>query len=84
MIEAIGMPDLDLFMPGLFNLSFCCGRQELKHRVVISRSFVPASLSPNRRLKKPASSSLASFRPSTYPDEYALYLGVVVHETDGP
>jgi hypothetical protein len=34
-------------------------------------------------LEKSASGVLASFRPSTYPSGYALYLGIVVHETHG-
>jgi hypothetical protein len=38
---------------------------------------------PNRMLKKSSSGVLSSFRPSTYPRGYALYLGIVVHETDG-
>jgi len=41
MIEAIRMPDLNLLMPGFFDLSVCCGRQEFEKRIIIGCSFFP-------------------------------------------
>jgi hypothetical protein len=47
--------------------------------------FRPSHASFSSRLQKQSASIvLASLRSSTYPRGYALYLGVVVHETDGP
>ena len=39
--KAIRMPDLDLFVPGFLDLSFCGGREEFQQCIVISRWFVP-------------------------------------------
>lgn len=38
--KAVRMPDLNLFMPGFFEISVRCGGQEFEQRIVICRSFV--------------------------------------------
>ena len=37
MVEAVGMPDLDLFMPGLLEFGVRCGGLEFKQRIVVGR-----------------------------------------------
>jgi hypothetical protein len=41
MIEAIRMPDLNLLMPGFFDVSIRCGGQEFEKRIIVGRSFFP-------------------------------------------
>ena len=41
MMEAIRMPDLDLFMPGFFDVIFRCSGQEFEQRIVVDCSFLP-------------------------------------------
>jgi len=41
MIEAIRMPDLDLLMPGFFDVSICRGGQEFEQCVIVGHSLFP-------------------------------------------
>ena len=50
MVEAIRMPDLDLFMPGLFDLSFRCGGQEFEQRIVVAFPHSSGIAAPVSRL----------------------------------
>ena len=41
MTEAIWMPDLNLFMPGFFQLSIRCVGREFEQCIVVGRLFIP-------------------------------------------
>ena len=41
MIEAIRMPDLDLFMPGFFDVRVRGGGQEFEQRIKVGHPFFP-------------------------------------------